>query len=103
MSIRRAISRTLRPVRCFFQQSAKQNFPVIRESQMVISLSQALFELVQGAWSWVRLDRHAAKTYRRLVRNTGCPQMAIVGMARRMAIDLWCMLVREHAYQPLGA
>lgn len=59
--------------------------------------------LVQGAWSWVRLDRHAAKTYRRLVRNTGCPQMAIVGMARRMAINLWCMVVREHDYQPLGA
>jgi len=59
--------------------------------------------LVQAAWQWVRRDRRAAAAYRRLVRNTGCAQMAIVGLARRMAVNLWCMLVRDQDYHPLVA
>jgi len=59
--------------------------------------------LVQAAWQWVRRDRRAAAIYRRLVRNTGCKQIAIVGMARRMAVNLWCMLVRDQDYHPLAA
>ncbi len=54
--------------------------------------------LIQAAWQWVRRDKGAAAVYRRLVRNTGCAQKAITGMARRMAINLWCMLIRDQDY-----
>ena len=55
--------------------------------------------LIQAAWIWVGSDRHAAEVYRRLVRNTGCKQKAIVGVARRLAINLWWMLLRGEEYR----
>lgn len=55
--------------------------------------------LVQASWKWVRQDPHAAQVYRRLLSNTGCPQKAIIGMARRMASNLWCMLTRGEDYR----
>jgi transposase len=55
--------------------------------------------LIEASWRWVRDDVAAAKTYRRLVRNTGSGQKAIVAMARRMAVHLWCMLCRREAYR----
>lgn len=58
--------------------------------------------LVQAAWAWVGTDEGARRTYRRLVGNTGCSQKAIVGMARRLAITLWCMLVRGEPYRGRG-
>jgi transposase len=54
--------------------------------------------LVEAAWAWIRYDRQAARTYRRLVRNTGSGRKAIVAMARRMAVNLWCILRQGKAY-----
>ena len=55
--------------------------------------------LIEASWQWVRRDRHAAAVYRRLVGNTGSAQKAIVAMARRMAVNLWCMLCRGENYR----
>jgi transposase len=54
--------------------------------------------LIEASWRWIRDDAAAAKTYRRLVRNTGSGQKAVVAMARRMAVHLWCMMCRGEAY-----
>lgn len=56
--------------------------------------------LVEASWKWVDQDAHAAAVFERLVRNTGSKQKAIVGMARRMAVNLWCMLRRQEDYRP---
>jgi hypothetical protein len=56
--------------------------------------------LIEASWRWIRDDAAAAKTYRRLVRNTGSGQKAVVAMARRMAVHLWCMLCRGQEYRP---
>ena len=55
--------------------------------------------LIQAAWAWVGSDRRAAEVYNRLLRNTGYKQKAIVGVARRMAINLWWMLLRGEEYR----
>ena len=55
--------------------------------------------LVEAAWVWIRRDVPAAEVYRRLVHNTGSPQKAIIGMARRLAIRLWVMLMRREDYR----
>lgn len=55
--------------------------------------------LVEGSWRWVRDDRGAGATFQRLVHNTGSKQKAIVAMARRMAVNLWCMLQRAETYR----
>ena len=54
--------------------------------------------LVEAAWVWIGKDPAAMACYRRLVRNTGKSQKAIIGMARRLAIHLWCMLTRGEMY-----
>jgi transposase len=56
--------------------------------------------LVQAAWRWIGQEAAAKATYDRLVHNTGMPQKAIVGMARRLAIHLWRMLVTGELYRP---
>jgi transposase len=55
--------------------------------------------LIQAAWRWVAADASAKAVYDRLVHNTGIPQKAIVGMARRLAIHLWRMLVTGEFYR----
>ena len=55
--------------------------------------------LVQAAWRWVAKDERAAAVFERIARNTGKKQKAIVAMARRMAVNLWCMLVRGEDYR----
>jgi transposase len=55
--------------------------------------------LVQGAWQWIRHDAAARAVFQRLVGNTGSAQKAIVGMARRLAIRLWRMLVTGEVYR----
>lgn len=55
--------------------------------------------LIEASWTWIRHDPHAAGVYRRLVANTGSAQKAIVAMARRMAVNLWCMLCRGEEYR----
>lgn len=53
--------------------------------------------LVEAAWVWIRADSEAAAVYRRLLHNTGQPNKAITGMARRLAIRLWRLLVPPEA------
>ena len=55
--------------------------------------------LVQSAWVWIRWDKAARKVFDRLVGNTGSAQKAIVGMARRLAIRLWRMMVTGEVYR----
>jgi transposase len=49
--------------------------------------------LVEAAWRWIQVDDEARAVYRRLVHNTGQPNKAITGLARRLAIRLWRQLV----------
>jgi transposase len=55
--------------------------------------------LVEASWKWVAKDEHAAAVFDRLWHNTGSKQKAIVAMARRMAVNLWCMLLRGEEYR----
>jgi len=55
--------------------------------------------LIEASWQWIRRDDAAAGVYRRLVRNTGSGQKAIVAMARRLAVHLWCMVCRKEKYR----
>jgi transposase len=56
--------------------------------------------LVEAAWRWVACDESAARTYRRLVANTGSGKKAVVGMARRLGVLLWRLSVRGEVYRP---
>ena len=55
--------------------------------------------LIEAAWQWIRRDPAATAIYRRLVGNTGQGKKAIVAMARRLAINLWMMLIKEEDYR----
>jgi transposase len=55
--------------------------------------------LVQAAWRWVAKDDSAKAVYDRLLHNTGVPQKAIVGVARRLALCLWRMMTRGEPYR----
>jgi transposase len=55
--------------------------------------------LTQAAWIWIRFDEAAKKVFSRLASNTGSVQKAIVGMARRLAIRLWRMMVTGELYR----
>jgi transposase len=56
--------------------------------------------LVEVAWQWIRYDPAAKKIYNRLLANRGKPQIAIVGVARKLGIIIWRMLTRGQQYQP---
>lgn len=56
--------------------------------------------LIEASWTWMRKDHRGKQLYAKLVRNTGSGKKAIVGVARHMAINLWCMLTRQHNYKP---
>jgi transposase len=55
--------------------------------------------LTQAAWIWIRFDASAKQVFNRLAGNTGSVQKAIVGMARRLAIRLWRMMVTGEVYR----
>lgn len=55
--------------------------------------------LVEAAWRWVAGDEVAKRKYRQLVASTGSGKKAIVGMARRLAILLWRLSVRNEPYR----
>jgi len=57
-------------------------------------------QLVECAWMWIRVDSAARKVYGRLLHNTGNAKKAIAGMARRLAVRLWAMLIRGEKYDP---
>jgi transposase len=56
--------------------------------------------LIEASWTWMRKDHRGKQLYAKLLRNTGSGKKAIVGVARHMAINLWCMLTRQHNYKP---
>lgn len=59
--------------------------------------------LIQAAWRWVANAPPAREVYLRLLHNTGIPQKAIVGVARRLAVCLWRMLTRGEYYDEEAA
>ncbi len=54
--------------------------------------------LVEAAWTWVRKDAQARQRFL-AIRAGAKPKIAIVAMARRLAIVLWAMTVKEQDYQ----
>lgn len=56
--------------------------------------------LIEASWVWIGKDDRGRQLYRKLLRNTGNGKKAIVGVARHMAINLWCMLTRQETYKP---
>lgn len=69
--------------------------PTIRAGQGTLRA-----KLVEASWAWIRTDEAAAMTYHRLCRNTGSGKKAIVAMARRMAVNLWAMTIKQESYRP---
>ncbi len=57
-------------------------------------------KMVEAAWRWIRTDSQAREVYNRLCRNTGSGKKAIVGMARRLVIHLWCMVCTKQHFHP---
>jgi transposase len=55
--------------------------------------------LVECAWRWMANDHAARAHYDRLVANTGKGKKAIVGLARKLAIVLWCLETRGEDYR----
>lgn len=58
--------------------------------------------LVEAAWRWVRNDPRAQERYRRLIANSGNAKKAIVGMARKLSIILWCISTRQEGYKAVA-
>jgi len=56
--------------------------------------------LIQAAWRWVQQDASARSRYEHLRRRTGCAQKAIVGVARKLIMVMWRMLVDRTRYKP---
>jgi len=56
--------------------------------------------LIQSAWRWVRQDATARARYEHLRKRTGCAQKAIVGVARKLVMIMWRMLVDRTRYKP---
>jgi transposase len=56
--------------------------------------------LVEAAWAWMRNDPAGRAIYQRLLANTANPNKAIMGLARRLAVHLWKMLVTGEMYRP---
>jgi transposase len=54
--------------------------------------------LVEAAWAWVRKDEQARERYQS-IRAGSKGKIAIIGMARRLAIIMWAMTVKEQDYQ----
>jgi transposase len=54
--------------------------------------------LVEAAWSWVRKDPDAARRFQAVSASSKRRKIAIVGMARRLAIVMWAMTVRHQDY-----
>jgi len=55
--------------------------------------------LVEASWVWIRADPHAKEVFNRIWHKTGKKQTAIIAMARKMATNLWYMLIREEDYR----
>lgn len=56
--------------------------------------------LVEAAWIWRAKDPWASAFYGRLLSRTGIAQKAIIGLARKMAIILWRLIMEQRPYRP---
>lgn len=56
--------------------------------------------LVEAAWIWRAKDPWANAFYKRLLSRTGLAQKAIIGLARKMAIVLWRLMMEQRPYRP---
>jgi transposase len=54
--------------------------------------------LIEAAWTWIRKDDHAAQRFIDISDHGKRKKTAIVAMARRLAIVLWAMTVRQENY-----
>lgn len=54
--------------------------------------------LVEASWIWIRKDADARNRYQ-TIRAGSKGKIAIIGMARRLAIVMWAMTVKEQDYQ----
>ncbi len=59
--------------------------------------------VVEAAWRWIRADKEAAKRFGHLLGNTGNNKKAIVAMARRLAISMWYISLRQTPYKSFAA
>ncbi|MDM7912242.1 MAG: IS110 family transposase [Methanotrichaceae archaeon] len=60
-------------------------------------------QLVQGAWTAIRIDEELGEFYRRVLGShsrRGGAGVAIVAVARKMAIRMSCLLKERREYQP---
>jgi transposase len=58
--------------------------------------------LIEAAWVWRSRDARAREVYGRLMRSTGNAKKAITGLARRLLIRLWKMLIHGKDYALLA-
>lgn len=56
--------------------------------------------IVEIAWDWVRYDDNARTLYGRMMQNTGCPQKAIVAVARKLGLLMWHLARTGQRYDP---
>ncbi len=54
--------------------------------------------LVEAAWSWVRKDEQAQQQFDAISQHGKCKKIAIVGMARRLAVACWAMTVKGEPF-----
>ncbi|MBU0691890.1 IS110 family transposase [bacterium] len=54
--------------------------------------------LIEAAWSWVRKDPQAKRQFETICAHSKRRKIAIVGMARCLAIVMWAMTVRQQEY-----
>ena len=59
--------------------------------------------LIEACWQWIRYDQAANQRYLKYLSNTGSGKKAIYAMARKMATNLWNMLVKEEEYKTAAA
>lgn len=55
--------------------------------------------LVEAAWVWRAKDPWANAIYGRLLSRTGIAQKAIVGLARKLAVILWRLIMEQRPYR----
>lgn len=55
--------------------------------------------LIEAAWRWIREDTVGQDVYKRLLENTANSNKAIVGVAHKLAIHLWKMLITGETYR----
>ena len=56
--------------------------------------------LGEAAWMWKAKDPGANAIYGKLLSRTGVSQKAIIGLAHKMAVILWRLIMEQRPYRP---